>query len=81
MAWANEPNPPRVTPPEPESDELPDPAWLDAESLLKKLEREDHDPPWPPPDEVPRCEQSVPVTAAAATPGAEGWQFWRGISA
>jgi hypothetical protein len=37
----------------------------------------------PPPDEVPRCAQSVPGcdTAGVAIPGVEGWQFWRGISA
>ena len=30
--WANEPKPPRVTPPE-EALEVPDAAWLDEESL------------------------------------------------
>ena len=38
-ACANEPKPPRVTPPEPESDDVPAAAWLEAESLLKKLLR------------------------------------------
>lgn len=60
-ACANEPNPPRVTPPEPESEDVPDDAWLDEEeSPLKKLERDDQYPPCPPPpDEDPRCAQSV----------------------
>jgi len=34
-ARANEPKPPRVTPPEPESDEVPDAERLDEESLPK----------------------------------------------
>lgn len=33
-ACAYDPNPPRVTPPEPESDEVPDDEWLDEVSLL-----------------------------------------------
>jgi hypothetical protein len=44
---ANEPNPPRVTPPEPVSEAVPDDEGLDEESLPKKLRR-DHDPPHPP---------------------------------
>jgi hypothetical protein len=44
---ANEPNPPRVTPPEPESEAVPDDEPLDEESPPKKLRR-DHDPPDPP---------------------------------
>jgi hypothetical protein len=82
---ANEPNPPRVTPPEPESENVPDDAWLDEEeSLLKKLERDDQYPPCPPPpDEDPRCAQSVLACeiAGAAIPGEDGWQLWRGIIA
>jgi hypothetical protein len=82
-ARANEPNPPRVTPLEPASEDVPDEAWLDEdESLLKKLVRDDQ-PPWPPVDVEPRWEQSVPVCgiAGAAIPGEAGWQLWRGISA
>ena len=33
-ACANEPKPPRVTPPEPESDDVPDAEWLEDESPL-----------------------------------------------
>jgi hypothetical protein len=85
-ACANEPKPPRVTPLDPESDEVPDEAWLDEEeSLLKKLVRDQlpPDPPCPPDDVEPRWEQSVLACgiAGAAIPGADGWQFWRGISA
>jgi hypothetical protein len=85
-ACANEPKPPRVTPLDPESDEVPDEAWLDEEeSLLKKLLRDQlpPDPPWPPDDIEPRWVQSVLDCgiAGAAIPGEEGWQFWRGISA
>jgi hypothetical protein len=35
-AWAKEPNPPRVTPPDAESDEAPDGEWPDAVSPPKK---------------------------------------------
>jgi hypothetical protein len=42
-ACANEPNPPRVTPPEPESDAAPEEEWL-AESPLNRMLRDD-DPP------------------------------------
>ena len=85
-ACANEPKPPRVTPLEPESDEVPDEAWLDEEeSLLKKLLRDQlpPDPPWPPDDIEPRWVQSVLdcEIAGVAIPGEEGWQFWRGINA
>lgn len=85
-ARANEPKPPRVTPPEPESEDVPDEAWLDEEeSLLKKLVRDQPppEPPWPPDDVEPRCEQSVPVCgiAGATIPGEAGRQLWRGISA
>jgi hypothetical protein len=85
-ACANEPKPPRVAPLDPESDDVPDEAWLDEEeSLLKKLVRDQllPDPPWPPDDVEPRWEQSVLdcEIAGAAIPGEGGWQFSRGISA
>jgi hypothetical protein len=79
-ALANEPNPPRVTLPEPDS-ELPDEERLDVESPPKKLPR-DHDPPAvPPPDENPRGWQAVLVGAPDAIAGAFGAQFSRGIIA
>lgn len=46
-ARANEPKPPRVTPPEPAS-EVADDDRLEELSLLKKLWRDDHDPPQEP---------------------------------
>ena len=91
-ARANEPKPPRLTLPEPASD-MPDDERPDALSLLKKLERDDDDPPQPCPpyQEDPRGPQlatagdvagvATPGVASAATPGAGGWQFSRGISA
>ena len=82
-ARANEPNPPRVTPPELESDEVADGGRLDEESPLKKLLR-DHDPPdepWLPPDEDPRGGHSARVCRSAAIPGRFGPQFSPGISA
>ena len=83
-ACANEPNPPRVTPPEPESDDVPDEEWLD-ESPLKKLLRDDDPPdePWLLPDEDPRGGHSAPVCSpdGAAIPGRFGPQFSPGISA
>jgi len=83
-ACANEPNPPRVTPPEPESDEVPDEEWLD-ESPLKKLLRDDDPPdePWLLPDEDPRGGHSAPVCSpdGAAIPARLGSQFSLGISA
>jgi hypothetical protein len=83
-ACANEPKPPRVTPPEPESEEVPDDAWLDEESPLKKLLREDPpDEPWPPPDEDPRGGHPAPdcTPDGAAIPAAAGVQLSLGISA
>jgi hypothetical protein len=82
-ACANEPKPPRVTPPEPEA--VPD-EELDTESPPKKLVRRDHelpDPPDPLLDEYPRAEQLVAVCGddGAAIPGAAGSQLLRGISA
>lgn len=79
-ALANEPNPPRVTPVELDS-EPPDDERADEESPLKKLLR-DHEPPDelpPPPDEDPRGWHAAPD--GAAIPGWFGWQFSRGISA
>src|ERR1700749_3694435 len=79
-AGANEPKPPRVTPPEPDSEEVPDEAWLDEEeSRLKKLVRDQPlpEPPWPPDDVEPRWVQLVLdcAVAGAAIPGEEGWAF------
>jgi len=78
-ACANEPKPPRVTPPEPESDEAPDEEWLPP-SPLKKLLRDD--PPLPL-DEEPRGGHSAPACRpdGAATPDGTGAQFSPGISA
>ncbi|MDB5638504.1 MAG: hypothetical protein JWP51_3412 [Bradyrhizobium sp.] len=66
-ARANEPNPPRVTPPEPESDEMPEGERLDEESPLKKLLRDDEPPD--PPDEELRGGHPAPVCKSAAVPG------------
>jgi hypothetical protein len=79
---ANEPKPPRVTPPEPES-EAPDDVWLEAESLEKKLLREDEPPPPEPPEEDPRGGHSAFACGIAgpAIPGEGGRQFSLGISA
>ena len=80
-ARANEPKPPRVTPPEPESDKVPDGERLDEESLLKKLLREDPpDQPRPPLDEDPRGGHSALVWSpdGAAIPGRVS-QFSLGI--
>ena len=40
-ACANPPKPPRVTPPDPESDAVPDEEWPDEVSPPKKLLRDD----------------------------------------
>ncbi len=75
--WANEPKPPRLTLLWPESDDVPDPEWLE-ESLLKKLDRDDQ-------RELPLLEelllllQAVLVRAEASVPGGGGSQL-RGIS-
>src|SRR6267142_1769940 len=83
-ACANEPNPPRVTPLDPESDDVPDEEWLD-ESPLKKLLRDDDPPdePWLLLDEDPRGGHSAPVCSpdGAAIPGRFDSQFSPGISA
>ena len=80
-ACANEPKPPRVTPPEPET--VPDEEALDTESPPKKLLRRDHEPPDPLLDEYPRAEQLVVVCgdAGPAIPGDAGSQLLRGVSA
>ena len=82
-ACANEPKPPRATPPEVEPDDVPDDEWLDEESPLKKLLREDDPPPPEPPDEDPRGGHPAFVCgiAGAAIPGEDGRQFSPGISA
>ena len=82
-ACANEPKPPRVTPPEPESDDdVPDGECFDEESPLKKLLREAYPPleePWPPLGEDPRDAHSA--LEDAAIPGWLAPQFSPGISA
>src|SRR5258708_19958832 len=69
-ACANDPNPPRVTPPEPASDEAPDGERPDELSPPKKLLRDDDPPdqPWPPPDEDPCGEHSPGGCKPAAFP-------------
>jgi hypothetical protein len=83
-ACANEPNPPRVTPLEPESDDVPDEEWLD-ESPLKKLLRDDDPPdePWLLLEDDPRGGHSALVCSpdGAAIPGRFGSQLSLGISA
>jgi hypothetical protein len=74
--WPNEPKPPRLTPPEPESDDVPDEEWLE-ESLLKKLDRDDQRELLPP-DELLLLLHVVVVWPGTA-PG-EGSQCCRGIS-
>jgi hypothetical protein len=78
-ARANEPKPPRVTPPELESDEVPGDERLDEESPLKKLLRDKppHDP-WPPPDDDPRGAQAALV--CDVSPGWLGSQLSLGIN-
>ena len=80
---ANEPKPPRVTPLDPESDDVDDDEWLDEESLEKKLLREYDPPPPEPPDDELRGLQSVFAcgNAGVAIPGDVGWQLSPGISA
>ena len=82
-ARANEPKPPRVTPPEAESDEVPDAERLDEESLPKKLLRDDDppDPPRPALDEDPRGAHSALVCNPDAIPGRFCSQFSLGINA
>ena len=82
-ARANEPKPPRVTPPEPESDEVPGAERFDEESLLNKPLRDDDPPgpPRPPLDEDPRGAHSALVCNPDATPGRFCSQFSLGINA
>ena len=83
-ACANAPNPPRVTPPEPGSDEVPDDEWLDEVSLLKKLLRDDPpDEPRLPLDEDPRAGTRRQLAAPTVQPFPAGpaAQFSPGISA
>jgi hypothetical protein len=77
--WPNEPKPPRLTLPEPESDEFPDEEWLE-ESLLKKLDRDDE--PEPPLEELRLLLllQAVLVCTVGSAPGGDGSQCCRGIS-
>jgi hypothetical protein len=79
-ARANEPKPPRVASPDPDSEAAPD--GERPESPLKKLLR-DHDPPDPPwlLDVDPRGGHSAPGFVSAAIPGRSVAQFSRGISA
>ncbi|MBR0969803.1 hypothetical protein JQ572_04390 [Bradyrhizobium japonicum] len=90
--WPNEPKPPRLTLPEPESDDVPDEGW-DEESLLKKLDRDDQRelPPLEElllPHAVPACTGvSAPGTVAPGAiapgtlaPAGPGSQCCRGIS-
>lgn len=73
-----------MTPPEPESDEVPDEEWLE-ESLLKKLDLDDHREL---PEELELLLQLVIAGAGAAAPGTVapgtvaggGLQFGRGVS-
>lgn len=78
-ARANDPKPPRVTPPEAESDEVPGAERLDEESLLNKPLRDD-DRPEPPLDEDPRGAHPALVCNPDATPGRFCSQFSLGIN-
>jgi hypothetical protein len=83
-ACANPPNPPRVTPPEPESDEVPAEEWPDEVSPLKKPLRDaPPEAPWPPLDEDPRGGHSALVCGpdGVAIPGRLCSQFSPGINA
>lgn len=73
--WPNEPKPPRLTPWELESDDVPVEEWLE-ESLLKRLDRDDQRELLPP-DEL------LPLLHVVVWPGmapGEGSQVCRGIS-
>jgi len=82
-ARANDPKPPRVTPPEPESDEVPDADRLDDESVLKRPLRDDDlpDPPRLPLDEDPRGGHSALGCNPDAIPGRLCSQISLGIKA
>jgi len=77
-ACANPPKPPRVTPPEPASDEVPDDERFEEASLLKKLLR---DPIWLPLDEDPRGRHPALPGKSDAIPGRFSSQVSDGISA
>ena len=80
--------PPRVTPPELASEDAAD-EWLEEESPLKKLSRDDRreplpDEPWDDEDEqetLAVCGKAGAAIAAALALGELGPQIWRGISA
>jgi hypothetical protein len=75
--WPNEPKPPRLTLLWPESDDVLDAEWL-AESLLKKLDRDDQ-PELPPlPDELLPLLVQVVLVCPGTAPGV-GSQVCRGI--
>jgi hypothetical protein len=82
-ARANDPKPPRVTPPEVESDEVPGAKRLDEESLLNKPLRDGDppEPPRPPLDEDSRGVHSALVCNPDAIPGRFCSQFSLGINA
>ena len=77
-ACAKPPKPPRVTPSEPASDEVPDDERFDEASLLKKLLR---DPIWLPMDDDPRGRHPALPGKSDAIPGRFGSQVSDGISA
>ena len=77
-ACANPPKPPRVTLPEPLSEEVPDDERLEEASLLKKPLRE---PMWLPPDDEPRGRHPALLCKSDAIPGRFGSQVSDGISA
>jgi hypothetical protein len=84
-ARVKEPNPPRVTPSEPDSADVPDDDRFDDASPPRKLLR-DHDPPeppWPPPEEDPRGGHAVLVDGVdgPAIPAPFGSQLSPGIRA
>src|SRR5260370_18602874 len=80
-ACANDPNPPRVTPPEPASDEAPDGERPDELSPPKKLLRDDDPPdqPWLPPDDDPWGGHSAGGCKSDAIPGRPVAQFSLGM--
>jgi hypothetical protein len=80
--WPNEPKPPRLTLPEPPSDDVPDEEWLE-ESLLKKLDRDDQREPLL--EELLLLLHAVLACTAGSAPGTVapagvGSQCCRGIS-
>ncbi|AMA61113.1 hypothetical protein BCCGELA001_07655 [Bradyrhizobium sp. CCGE-LA001] len=75
--WPNEPKPPRLTLLWPESDDVPDEEWLE-ESLLNKLDRDDHRELLPPDELLLLLLLHVVVVCPGTAPGV-GSQFCRGI--